>query len=86
MYHWFWPTPIYSRFPIQVALCTEGEVHHYTMEGPILRTYHENRYKRHLPSCSMGFVDRTLDAEGLNLFEVIGETMKEDNHLNSVGG
>ena len=27
-----------------------------------------------------------LDAEGLNLFEVIGEIVKEDNHLTSVGG
>ena len=27
-----------------------------------------------------------LDAEGLNLFEVIGETVKEDNHLTSVDG
>ena len=30
------------RFPIQLALCTEGAVHRYMMEGPILHAYHES--------------------------------------------
>ena len=66
---------------IQLALCMEGGVHRCTMKRPIWThitridiTGSDLRAARDL---SM----ELLDAGGLNLFEVIGETVKEANHL-----